>query len=148
MLKWIVLAIPLAIIIALAVMSYLTRENPISTQSNPQLQPCPGTPNCVSSLARDTDFFIEPLSLSKNNPDHSWQRIAEIVVSLGGEIVRQDERYLHAVFTSSVFRFRDDLELVLEQDYIDVRSASRAGKSDLGKNRERVEKLRATFAAR
>ena len=59
--------------------------------------------------------------------------------------MRQDPNYIHAVYTSTLFRFKDDLEVVLNTEHIDIRSASRAGSSDLGKNRQRVEKLRQLY---
>jgi len=45
------------------------------------------------------------------------------------------------------FRFVDDIELRLEEDegVVQVRSASRVGRSDFGVNRKRVERLRAGF---
>jgi len=60
------------------------------------------------------------------------------------KIIRQTDNYLHAECSSAVFGFVDDLELHLrpEQNLIAVRSAARLGRSDLGVNRKRVEKLR------
>lgn len=146
MLKWILLSLVLLILIALGGMSFLTRTTQISKDKNPELQDCPGTPNCVSSVASDPRFSIEPLPVIDGDRSKSWQRAVDLVRNQGGEIVRQDGHYLHAVFTSTLFRFRDDLELVLEQDHIQIRSASRAGRSDLGKNRARVERLRAAYS--
>ena len=69
---------------------------------------------------------------------------------MGGQIEKDDGDYLHAVFISTVFRFRDDLELRQDAAHsrIQVRSASRIGYSDLGVNRKRVEKLRREFTSR
>jgi uncharacterized protein (DUF1499 family) len=52
--------------------------------------------------------------------------------------------YLHAEVKSRVFRFVDDLELLLDpaSGVVGIRSASRVGYSDLGVNRRRVETLR------
>ncbi|MCA8941395.1 MAG: DUF1499 domain-containing protein, partial [Planctomycetes bacterium] len=51
--------------------------------------------------------------------------------------------------TTAVWRFVDDLELLLddERSVIDVRSASRVGEFDFGANRGRVETLRSLFGA-
>ena len=56
--------------------------------------------------------------------------------------------YFRAEFTSLIFRFVDDVEFLLDENehVIHVRSASRVGHSDLGANRQRVERLRAAFA--
>jgi uncharacterized protein (DUF1499 family) len=56
--------------------------------------------------------------------------------------------YLHVVFTSTIMRYRDDVEFILFADdgQIAVRSASRVGHSDLGVNRERIEDIRRQLA--
>ena len=64
-------------------------------------------------------------------------------------VVVATESYLRAEITSLVFRFVDDLELLIDQEQgvIHVRSASRVGQYDLGANRRRVEDLQRRFAA-
>jgi uncharacterized protein (DUF1499 family) len=59
--------------------------------------------------------------------------------------VLADAGYLHATFTTPLLKFTDDLELWLDAPggVLQVRSASRLGRSDLGVNRARVERLRA-----
>ena len=49
--------------------------------------------------------------------------------------------------TSRLLRFTDDVEFGLNQGehVIDVRSASRVGRSDLGVNRKRIENIRSKF---
>ena len=65
-------------------------------------------------------------------------------------ITEATSTYIHAEFTSLVFRFVDDLELLLDSEagVIHVRSASRVGRSDLGANRRRVEDLRRRLGGR
>ena len=55
---------------------------------------------------------------------------------------REEGPYLHAQCASLLFRFVDDVEFLLDGDRgrIEVRSASRAGRSDLGVTRARVIK--------
>ena len=62
-------------------------------------------------------------------------------------IVTLTDNHLHAECRSALFRFVDDLELELraESRQIAVRSASRNGSWDVGVNRRRVERLRATL---
>lgn len=107
-----------------------------------RLGPCPSTPNCVSSLAADDLHRIDPLPMPAGNP---IDRIAEVVLSLPRTaIVERDDAYLHATFTSRVFRFVDDVEFLVDHDagVVHVRSASRVGVGDLGVNRSRVEEIR------
>jgi uncharacterized protein (DUF1499 family) len=65
----------------------------------------------------------------------------------GSRVVTQTQTYIHAEFRSRIFRFIDDLELLLDEDQgvIQIRSASRSGYSDLGANRNRVEALRRLY---
>jgi len=63
-------------------------------------------------------------------------------------IVSATGDYLHAEFTSQVFRFVDDVEFLIDEPahVIHFRSASRIGRSDLGANRARMERLRRLIA--
>ena len=60
------------------------------------------------------------------------------------ELFKSDKNYFRFVYTSSLMRFKDDLEIYIDpkKDGIQVRSSSRTGYSDLGVNRERVEEIR------
>lgn len=73
------------------------------------------------------------------------QKVSEVVLSLpGARIEVANETYLHARVKTPLFRFVDDLELLLDPaaEVVHVRSASRLGSWDLGANRRRVERLR------
>jgi uncharacterized protein (DUF1499 family) len=147
-LKIIIISITLFIIIGLAVLSFNTRQNPIKAESKDTLSDCPDSPNCVYSQASRPEQKIEQLSIANENAQQSWSRLIAIIKQQGGEIMFNDGKYCHAVFTSTLFRFKDDLELLLDQSQIHIRSASRAGKSDLGVNRKRVEEIRSLFDKR
>ena len=71
----------------------------------------------------------------------------QVLKEQGASLEQNERPYLHATFTTRVMRFVDDVEfrMVLEQELIHVRSASRVGYSDLGTNRRRVERLRNAF---
>jgi uncharacterized protein (DUF1499 family) len=113
------------------------------------LRPCPETPNCVSSESVAPLSRIEPLRF-KGAPQAAWADLESSIRDLGGTVVEQREGFLRATFTSRVFRFVDDVEfrMVAEEGVIHLRSASRVGRSDMGVNRERVERLRALFQQR
>lgn len=113
------------------------------------LAPCPDSPNCVSSLAPDSDreHYIAPFSFS-GDPAAAWQRLRTAVLAEKRvTIVQESKGYLHAEMRSLIFRFVDDIEFSLAADagLINVRSASRVGYSDFGVNRKRVERIRAAF---
>jgi uncharacterized protein (DUF1499 family) len=112
--------------------------------SNGSLAPCPSSPNCVSSDAADEDHRVEPFALA-HPPHEAWGDLSLVVTGLPRTtIVEHTDDYLHAECTSALFGFVDDLELQLRASdgAVAVRSASRVGRSDMGVNRRRVERLR------
>ena len=111
--------------------------------NNGKLAACPGTPNCVSSQSGDDKFKIEPLA------SVSLAQIKSAIEGMaGGKIVEEKEDYLYAEFTSKLMGFVDDVEFYADKqkNVIQVRSASRLGKSDLGANRQRIEAIRTKLA--
>jgi len=63
-------------------------------------------------------------------------------------LVTVEPAYIHATFTSRLFRFVDDVEFYFpDEPVLHVRSASRVGYSDLGADRRRIEDIRNRFAA-
>ena len=141
--------IPVVIIILMAVylasLSFTTRHNRIKPENERHLSPCPDKPNCVSSQSSQEIHAIAAFSLIENNGSQSWKQLTQAVKQAGGEILVDDGHYCHAIFTSSLFRFKDDFEAELGDARIEVRSASRAGTSDLGQNRKRVEQIRRLY---
>jgi uncharacterized protein (DUF1499 family) len=114
-----------------------------------RLAACPDSPNCVCSQSAGPRHAIDPLRY-----EGTVQKAREsLVKAISGmkrvRIVLAEERYIHAEFTSALFRFVDDVEFLLDDSTgtIHVRSASRVGYSDLGVNRRRVEQIRSRFDA-
>ncbi len=113
-----------------------------------RLAPCPGSPNCVSSEAVAVEQRVEPLRYD-GDAGRARARLLEVVNGMArARIVRSGDDYLHVEFRSAVFGFVDDVEFYFSlPGTIQVRSASRTGYYDFGVNRQRVETLRARFAA-
>jgi uncharacterized protein (DUF1499 family) len=123
-----------------------TRPSPIGVTGG-RLSACPASPNCVSSQSPDKEHAVEPLRY-KGTAEQAKRFLIEALLGMKRvRIVTAEERYLHAEFTSALFRFVDDVEFLLDDrtKTIHVRSASRVGYSDLGVNRKRVEAIRARF---
>ena len=144
--------IPVLIVILVAAylagLSYTTRQHRIKSENTRHLSPCPDKPNCVFSQSSQEVHSIAAFVLIEHNRQKSWKRLTRAVKQAGGEILIDDGQYCHAVFTSSLFRFKDDFEIALGETRIEVRSSSRAGTSDLGKNRKRVERIRQLYMGR
>lgn len=116
---------------------------------NGKLAACPDKPNAVSSQTDTSDrlHHITPLKFTRDAKS-AMQRLVKVVQAQPRtEIIKQDDTYLYAEFSTPLMGYVDDVEFQLlpEQKLIHVRSASRLGHSDLGVNRKRVELLRAEF---
>jgi uncharacterized protein (DUF1499 family) len=114
-----------------------------------RLSACPDSPNCVSSQSGDNEHAIAPLRYEGSAESALRQLIKTVQGMKRARIVTVDGPYIHAEFTSFLFRFVDDVEFLLDDGAktIHVRSASRIGQSDLGVNRKRVGAIRSRFDA-
>jgi len=136
----------LIILIVLAGLSVASRKEPDLGISEGRLTPCPDSPNCVSSEESSRSSSIPPLTLGVP-ADQSWTAAKEAVRLAGGKIHKESDDYLWATFTTRILHFTDDLEMRrdLDRGLIQIRSASRVGRSDFGANRRRVEIIKDFF---
>lgn len=107
-----------------------------------RLQPCPDTPNCVSSR-EDGEQSIEPLSFTGSPGEIRAEILSFLKEEYGASVQRQSDTYVHATVTTTL-GFVDDLQFrfVPGERLVHLRSASRVGQSDMGVNRARIEALR------
>jgi uncharacterized protein (DUF1499 family) len=111
------------------------------------LAPCPNRPNCVSTLAEDKEHHMDPISYS-GTKEQARERLIKVMSSMNrSKIMTDNGDYIHAVFTSMIFRFKDDVEFLFDgqNKLINFRSASRLGYSDMGVNRKRMEEIKKRF---
>jgi uncharacterized protein (DUF1499 family) len=111
------------------------------------LPACPAKPNCVSSL-ESGEKNIPPLSYTDKAPAQILSTIAELLKQDGAEISSQSEQSLEAIYTSNLFKFKDDVLFVIDdsEKLIHFRSASRSGYYDFSVNSKRLQKLRDLLA--
>ena len=112
--------------------------------------PCPNKPNCVSSFASDEDHQIDALAV-EGSAEAAWKGLQKLLEDTPRvELVASSDHYIHAVYISSVMRYRDDVEFLLlrGENEIAVRSASRVGYGDMGVNRNRIEAIRDELSKR
>jgi uncharacterized protein (DUF1499 family) len=134
-------------VFGLALVSVLSRRPSNLGVVDGRLAPCPDSPNCVSTQADDAGHRMEPISCG-SSPREALEKIKAILASRPhAKIVSESDNYLHAEFTSALFRFVDDVEFLVDEKagQIHFRSASRAGHGDLGVNRKRMEGIVAEF---
>jgi uncharacterized protein (DUF1499 family) len=112
-----------------------------------RLKACPDSPNCVCSYDSDTQHGIAAIAWTGSAPD----AIAALKRVIQGmertAIITESGDYLYAEFTSKLMGYVDDVEFYVANGAIQVRSASRLGKSDLGVNRQRIEAIRSGLAS-
>jgi len=100
----------------------------------------------VAARQRKAYPEIVPLNLPLP-PDQAFEKALATARNLGWQIIDADENAgrIEAVATTLIFGFKDDIVIrVRPRDsgsLIDIRSESRVGVSDLGKNAERIGKF-------
>jgi uncharacterized protein (DUF1499 family) len=113
------------------------------------LRSCPGTPNCVSTEAADRRHAMAPLPFQGSARVAQARAKAALLQEPRTRIVEEQPGYLRAEARSRVFRFVDDVEVLVDSSakLVRFRSASRVGRSDLGVNRARMERFSQRFRA-
>lgn len=109
----------------------------ISSKGN--LLGCYDKPNCISTSDDREDFNMKTRKLSK---EASIEKIKALLMDeFGAAVVKESDSYLHVTVKTLILRFTDDLEFLLKDGFLQFRSESRVGYSDLGKNRSRMNEI-------
>ena len=101
--------------------------------TNNKIANCKLTTNCIYQKWEVDDpekAFNELIQILENTP-----RI---------KIIKKNREYVHAIATSRIMKFIDDIEIknLNNENIFQVKSSSRVGLYDLGVNKRRVETLR------
>jgi len=108
---------------------------------------CMPLPNCVSSHSFMFFNKTSPFELAMPE-DQAWRIIKDTIENMPRTVIVEEQPgYIHAKCTSLVFRFVDNLELLLNQDtnIITVRSSSTFALFDFEVNYLRIDNLRKTL---
>ena len=111
-----------------------------------KLRSCGDRQNCVCTEDNQSD--LSPISFQGLTAQEAMAALRQVISQMPRtKVVTQRDDYLHAEFTSLIFRFTDDAEFRIDEDaaVIQCRSASRVGYSDLGANQARITKISAEF---
>ena len=103
-----------------------------SFSANELLTRCSNPNNCVLEtwhVSNANNSFMELIDILKNTP-----RV---------EIISIKENYIHALSTSRIMKYIDDIEIQKseEDNFLKVKSKSRNGFYDLGVNKRRINTL-------
>lgn len=104
-------------------------------------------PNSVASQTTDEQKRVPPLAM-KESADATHKAIKAAITQYGGaEIITDKSDYIYAVFTTPLMKYHDDVEFYIDTltQQVHFRSASRAGYSDRGLNRQRYEALAKSY---
>jgi uncharacterized protein (DUF1499 family) len=155
--KWLVIAVLLVIVLAVAAgqLGFLqgTAPNDLGVHDG-KLKPPSMTENSVTSqVALYPDHpqrkyaDIAPLRVKGEGPATIAQIKALVEGMDGAKVMKSEPGYLYAQFTSKLMKYVDDVEFWFDPaaNVIQVRSASRVGRGDLGVNRKRIEAVRAAL---
>ncbi|EQC51317.1 DUF1499 domain-containing protein [Bacteriovorax sp. DB6_IX] len=107
-----------------------------------KLAPCKSKPNCVSSFDKRDSHYIGSLNLKMSESEIIEKVIILLKERTDVEVITVKEGYIHAVFTTPLLKFKDDVEFLIIKNTIHFRSESRVGYSDFGTNRKRIEEFK------
>jgi uncharacterized protein (DUF1499 family) len=158
--KWTVIVVVLLAVVALAAGQFgLLQGSPPTDLGvrDGKLKAPSDAPNSVSSQAalypthpQRAYAEVAPLALQGSGAQTMARLRTAVESTPGARVVKADEGYLYAQFTTRWMKYVDDLELWFDPaaGVVQARSASRLGHSDMGANRARVEALRRQLANR
>ncbi len=116
----------------------------VTTPGQP-LAPCPTSPNCVSSEAppADSGHAMAAIPFGDTPAAAASRAKAALLAEPRTAITLEADGYLRAEATSLIFRFVDDVEVIVDAGakVFRFRSASRLGEGDLGVNRARMSRV-------
>ena len=157
--KWLaIVALLLVVLVVLAGQLGFLRGQPPSNMgvSEGRLKRPSATPNSAHSQAdlwpgdaQQAYARVAPLALQRDGPA-TIARLKTLLEAMPGvEVVQSRPDYVYATCQTKLLKFVDDFEAWFDPaaGVVQVRSASRIGRKDLGVNRARVEALRAALAA-
>lgn len=119
----------------------------LGINENGRLLACPDSPNCVSTQSKIKGSKIKPIKY-ENDDDMAWDLlIKHLKEDQAADILKAEKPYIHAAYYTKMKIFIDDVEFYQDtrNKQFHFRSASRVGHSDLGKNRSRMEEIRARY---
>jgi uncharacterized protein (DUF1499 family) len=159
-LKWVLILIASAVVLAILVgqVGLLRGDAPTDFGvRDGKLKGLSATANSVSSQAplypdhpqrRYAD--IAPLALRGGGGEATLAKLKTVVETMHGtQIIKSEPGYLYVQYQTRLMHYVDDVEFWFDPSaqVIQVRSASRLGKGDMGANRQRIEAVRTALAA-
>ena len=158
-LKWLVVTVLVLAIVAIVIgQTGLLRGTPPADLGvrDGRLKPPSATENSVTSQAtlypehaQRAYAQVAPLSWRGDGAETLARLKAIVERTPNARVVTSEPGYLYAQYTTPLMKYVDDVEFWVDAGarVVQVRSASRIGRKDLGANRKRIEAIRAALAA-
>ena len=141
----ILVIIILAVIVLSGIVIFIQNRKPhlVFGLVNGKLREIPDKKNAVSTDTAYMDKLVSPMPFKETLEDTKSALKKALEMYGGIEIVKEEENYIYAIATTPTMRFHDDMEIYFDKAgrIIHFRSASRAGYSDMGLNRQRYDKI-------
>ena len=157
--KWIVIVVLALVVSAIVAGQVGLLQGNAPTDLGVQQGKLKGLSSTDNSVSSQADLYpdhpqrkyssIAPLAVRGDGPT-TIAKLKGIVESMdGAKLMTTAPDYLYAQYTTPLLKYVDDVEFWFDptNNVIQVRSASRLGKGDLGVNRKRIEVVRAALAA-
>lgn len=124
-------------------MGWTTDSSFIFFEKN-KLQPCPNSPNCVSTQETRKRKRMKPIQFKISEDNAIEKLVGMLAMNPRATLVKKEGNYLHYEFKTKIGKFIDDVEFIVDgkTKKIHFRSASRKGYGDFGKNKRRMKKIR------
>lgn len=110
---------------------------------NGKFEPCTWAPRCVSTQETGRKY-VEPLPYQENLAVIREKTLDVIRGMKRTKILRAENNYIHAQFTTRLLRFKDDVEVYFDDEnkIIHFKSSSRIGFYDGRTNKNRINRLK------
>ena len=111
-----------------------------------QLSPLPDFPNAISTQTENSKRLVSPF-LYYIDSFKTCDLIHQVLKEMNAHIEQKESNYIHATFTTPIMKFRDDVEIYLDDNLqlVHYRSQSRCGYYDFGVNRARYHIFTSLF---
>ena len=134
---------------AISNMAIQNNTKPKLGVKNGRLKEMPSTPNAVSSQTTDRDKFVPAWPYNGSKEQAKKNLLGMLKGYEGVRIVQVNNDYVYAVATSTLMKYKDNIEFYFNDaaQQIEFRSASRVGYSDAGFNRKRYDEMKKRYSS-
>ncbi len=111
--KFKIILLVISILLIFQIYKNLTKPNTVGLESG-EFKPLKDSPNGVSSQSNKTDDKVAPIEMHGTVSEEK-EKIKNLILSYENtKLIAEDHDYLHFVFTTNFFHFKDDIEFYFD----------------------------------